>query len=46
MSVMVQHLAKSWYDLNHQAQTAIYLHKTADIGFQEKLTGGKQEIEL
>lgn len=38
MSVMVQHLAKSWYDLSHQAQTAIYLHKPADRGFQDKFT--------
>lgn len=38
MSVMVQHLAKSWYNLSHQAQTAIYLHKRADRGFQEKFT--------
>lgn len=40
MSVMVQHLAKSWYGLSHQAQTAIYLHKPADRGFQEKFTEG------
>lgn len=31
-------LGQEWYDLNHQAQTAIYLHKPVDREFQEKFT--------